>query len=328
MKIKTLTPVHIGSGDRYMGLDFIIKGNKVIMLDLPNLFRKLEEDGKNVMKIIGDLRSKKTEVEDLVEDVESFKLKEIPFEGENKREILKHVQSLGKPYIPGSSVKGAIRTALLWKAVRDDQRLLNWTLNYIKNLRGRINPRKVDDALETKVFRLSGLLNRDDPKNDLLRALKVTDSGFFENVKIYEVKYLNARSLSVCAECIDAGDSAEIDVEVDEIVLSYLEQRLDFDGVKEATREFARAIVDAELARAYPERTKREFRNVLNNRGILLRIGWGIGWFSTTIGTLLKSHPDFEEARRKLRLGRGAHFPVTRRVAWDDRPLGWVSIDG
>ncbi len=328
MKIKILTPVHIGSGDRYMRFDFMIKDNKVIILDLPSLLRKLEESGKDVMKIIGDLRSRRMELEDLVDDVESLKLKEIPFEGENKREILKHVQSLGKLYIPGSSVKGAIRTALLWKAVWDDKRLIDWTLDYIKNLRGKIDLRKVDNALEAKVFRSSKLLKKDDPKNDLLRALKVLDSGFFKKIKVYEVKYLNAKGLSVCVECIDSGDSAEINVEVDKIVLSYLEQRLDFDDVKEATKEFARAIVEAELARTYPERAKNEFRSILNNRGILLRMGWGIGWFSTTIGTLLRSHPDFEEVRRKLRLGRSVRFPVTRRITWDGRPLGWVSIDG
>ncbi|MCD6492924.1 MAG: hypothetical protein J7K36_03865 [Archaeoglobaceae archaeon] len=52
------------------------------------------------------------------------------------------------------------------------------------------------------------------------------------------------------------------------------------------------------------------------------------------MGTLLKTHPEFESIREKLGLGRNPkakrkfskNFPTIRRITFDKRPLGWISI--
>jgi len=337
MRIETLSPVHVGSGEKYTAVDFTITDGRVIFLDTSRVFQELERRGEDLLRVAEDIGRGRLRVEDLIGDLNEFKRREVPFTGvRERREILKHIQSAGNLYIPGSTIKGAIRTAILWKAVKDDRRLLEWTVEYLKNqIRGnrRPDPKKLDDGLEAKVFRSSELLRKDDPKNDLLRALRVTDSTFFRKSRVYEVRFLNMRGFSVLAECIDGGDFAEVEVGIDEVTLSYLKQKLDFDDVREATREFAEEIVNAEVERGYPERTKNEFRNVLKARGLILRIGWGIGWYSTTIGTLLRTRREFEDIRRRLKLGRSPrgnrpsrNFPVTRRVTFDGRPLGWVSI--
>jgi len=337
MKIEILSPVHVGSGEKYTAIDFTITDGRVIFLDISRVFQELERRGEDLVKVADDVGRGRLGVEALIEDIGELKRREVPFTGvRRRREILKHIQSAENLYIPGFTIKGAIRTAILWKAVKDDHRLLEWTVEYLKNQirKGeRLDPRKLDDKLEAKVFRSSELLKNDDPKNDLLRALRVTDSNFFRKSRVYEVKFLSMRNFSVLVECIEVGDSAEVEIEIDEIILSYLGQKLDFDDMMNATREFAEEIVNAEVMRSYPERTKNEFRDVLKARGLILRIGWGIGWYSTTIGTLLRTHREFEDIRRGLKLGRGPrskrlsrNFPVTRRVTWDDRPLGWVSV--
>uniref|UniRef100_A0A7C2N7S8 CRISPR system Cms protein Csm5 n=1 Tax=Archaeoglobus fulgidus TaxID=2234 RepID=A0A7C2N7S8_ARCFL len=339
MKLEILTPVHIGSGDKYYATDFVIKGDRVVFVDSTRFFEEVEKKGLDPINVAREISEGK-KIEDFV-DLSKIKIREVPFKGRTSRnEILAHIKSRGKPYIPGSTIKGAIRTAILWKEVKDSRELLNWTVNYIKkklnekrNL-GRKELIKLDDELEEKVFRKAELTGRrSDPKNDLLRALRICDSEFIDDCRIYEIKFLGMRNFSMLAECTEAGQVAEFEASIDGFTLDYLSQKLDYDYILSAAREFAEKVVEVELERKYPQKAITEFKNVLNTRGIILRIGWGTGWYSSTIGTLLKTHPKFEDLRRKLGLGKNPrtgrfsrNFPMVRRITFDDRPLGWISI--
>jgi len=340
MKIEILTPTHIGSGDKYLAMDYVIRGNRIVFVDSMKFFEEIEKRGLNAIEVAREIGEGEKSVDDYV-DVSKIKVKEIPFHGRiTRKEILMHIKSRGKPYIPGSSIKGAVRTAILWKEVKDDRDLLNWTINHIKNeLKGkrylqRKDLTKLDDKLEEKVFRKANLTEKaGDPKNDLLRALRVSDSTFLDRYSVYQINFLGMGNFSVLAECVDDGQVAEVETNIDGFTLHYLNQKLDYDYILSATREFAGKIVEVETSRSYPERTKQEFRRVLKAKGIVLRVGWGTGWYSSTIGTLLKTHPEFEELRRKLGLGRNPRtgrfsrdFPLIRRVTSDNRPLGWVLI--
>ncbi len=336
MRLEVLTPTHVGSGEKYSAIDFVVKGDKVVFIDSMKFFEEIERKGLDAVEVARKIGSGVGSVMDYIRDLSNIKMHEVHLIGRppRKKEILMHIKSRGKPYIPGSSVKGAVRTVLLWKAVKEDGKLLEQTVNYLKNLRN-IDFKKVDDWLEKRVFRKAILegTKEGDPKNDLLRVLRVSDSSFFESWSVYQVKFLGMRSFSVLAECIDSGQTAEIAVDFDGFTLKYLSQRLDLDDIIHASREFAEEIVRVETNRSYPEESKQEFRRVLKSRGLILRIGWGTGWYSSTIGTLLKTHPEFERMRRKLGLGRNPrtkrfsrNFPLTRRVTFDSKPLGWVAI--
>lgn len=340
MKIETLTPVHISSGDKYLAVDFAVIGNKVIFIDMLKFFQEIERTGANPIEVAQKI-AKGSSVNDFIKDLSRVKEYEVPFTGRRvRREILKHIKTNGKLYIPGSTIKGAIRTALLWKAVKDDRTLLNKTIQLIKRKIGnrkylnRKELTRLDDELENIVFRKSKLtIRKDDPKNDVLRVLRVTDTLPFKKGKVYEIKFLGMRNFSQLVECIDYGDSSELDIEIDDYTVSFMDQKLDLDDIGIATKEFTEEIVKTEMNRNYPERAKNEFRNVLKVKGIVLRIGWGTGWYSSTIGTLLKTHPEFENLRKKLGLGKNPrtgrfsrNFPMIRRVTFDDRPLGWVAI--
>ncbi len=340
MKLEILTPVHIGSGNKYLALDYVIKGNKVVFIDPMKFFERIEKMGLNPVEVARGIGQGERSIEDYVSELSDIKTREIPFNGRNKRrEILMHIKSNERLYIPGSSIKGAIRTAILWKVARDNRDTLNWVINYIKELVGKksLSKRdliKLDDRLEERVFRKSCLVEKkDDPKNDLLRALRVSDSTFLDSYSVYEVKFLGMRNFSVLAECINPEQSAEVETNIDEFTLHYLKTRLDFDYLLSATREFAEEIVGVETERNYPEKAKKEFRNVLKAKGVVLRIGWGTGWYSSTIGALLKTHPEFESVRKKLGLGRNPrirrfsrNFPLIRRITFDNKPLGWIAV--
>ena len=335
MEIEVLTPVHIGSGDKLlMNLDFIVKGNRVIVLDTPKLFDYLIERGYDAVDIA------KVELRELIEkegiDVENFKKYVLPFTGAVRSEISEHIKTGGKPYIPGSSIKGAIRTAVLWYAVKNDRKLLDYAIKSLESKvsrsRGKIAKilKEADDELERVVFGR-------DPRNDIMRAMRVEDSKPFNSLRVYEVRVLGSRGIGVSVECIEGGKT-EVGICVDDSVLksidsNYKEFVKDFDTIAEITREFSEALIDAELEYNYFEKTKAEFRAVKKCKGMILRLGWGTGWYSKTIGLLLKTHPKFESLRRRLGLGWSRRtkrfydiFPKTRRVTVDGKPLGWVCI--
>ena len=345
MKIEVLTPVHIGSGDKYLALDYVIRGDRVVFIDSIKFFSEVEKKGLDPVEVARDVGSGGKSVEDYI-DTSRIKLKELRFVGKIKRnEILMHIKSLGNSYIPGSSIKGAVRTAILWKEVKEDRGLLELAIreikstisNYERKEKKKMIPKKelnrLDDKLEKEVFRKAKLVYKeDDPKNDLLRALRVYDSDSFKT-SVYQINFLGMKNFSILAECIDPEQIADIEMDIDDFILQHLNQRFDFDYITTATREFAEEIVKTEIKRGYPEEAKREFKNVLKAKGAVLRVGWGSGWYSSTIGTLLKTHPEFESIRRKLGLGRNPrtgrfskNFPLIRRVTFDNKPLGWITL--
>src|SRR5262249_19520957 len=67
-----------------------------------------------------------------------------------------------RPYIPGSSLKGALRTVLAWHGFQQRKLIFD-----VDNLGG--NPNWAAQSIERKLFGA-------DPNHDLLRALQVADS--------------------------------------------------------------------------------------------------------------------------------------------------------
>jgi len=100
----------------------------------------------------------------------------------------------GKPYIPGSSIKGAIRTAVLFKMIKDhlDAGRANTAVSYIKDIK-----RKIDDFLkrtegknnrykdiekarfanELTEFIFQNGITGSNPNIDFFRAIKIKDSS-------------------------------------------------------------------------------------------------------------------------------------------------------
>ena len=154
MEIKTLTPVHIGSGNKLTRVDFIVRNGKVIVLDAPKLFRALEEKGCNVMNIVNELsyRSLDDLAKDFGLDAIDFRLYEVKLTG-SIGEISEQIKTRGRAYIPGSSIKGAIRTAILWHILKNDKSLLNFAVKCVEELTKRRITNKTlkmaDDKIES-----------------------------------------------------------------------------------------------------------------------------------------------------------------------------------
>lgn len=124
IQLQPVTPVHIGSGeekDWIYGLDFIVDGNKAYVIDL----KKVAENGYDINRITACFLNK---------DVKGVK----QLLGNNLKAVSKRIflypqvntnsnikafirnQLTDKPVIPGSSLKGAIRS-ILFTYLRDNE---------------------------------------------------------------------------------------------------------------------------------------------------------------------------------------------------------------
>ncbi len=158
-QVKVVTPVHIGvAQEKFLreGIDFIVKHNKIYVLDQRKLIDKYGVNNYTAYVMNGKLKDK------ISNDLDHLNLRVESFAGSTQelRPTIKNTLS-GKPYIPGTSMKGAIRSALVHHASKD-------TTNFSPgNLFGRI-------------------------EEDIMKFIKVSDVEF-ESTKIYNSKIYNLK---------------------------------------------------------------------------------------------------------------------------------------
>lgn len=222
MKITALGPIHVGDGKKLKKIEYIYdkQNNRVFVLDATKTYSYLEQEGK-----LGRFQEyilspeKGHKDEDNSKDIFSFLLKEnISKEiweswksydyviTEREDTSLKEIHSFvkdanGRPYVPGSSIKGMIRTALLAYLLGNkiegsdeegmflyrkiDKQQIQYTLSKAKKESiavGKRDLRKESVELEALVFHQLELRNGIRMENQrnavcsILRGLLVRDS--------------------------------------------------------------------------------------------------------------------------------------------------------
>ena len=176
-RIQALTPVFIGAGTNLVkGVDIIEHDGDTVRLDLNKVYQKyIERDPEGLTSAIeeGDLRN-------FLKDEDISGLIEQKFNGKCLgQELMDHVKDgFGNPIIPGSSLKGSLKTALMHSLIEQDQQVKDRYLSYLKNQKGY--PRKKEWAsqeLQSALFskRKSGLKGSN-PNFDIGRVFRTTDA--------------------------------------------------------------------------------------------------------------------------------------------------------
>ena len=222
MKITVIGPIHVGDGKKLKKIEYIYdkQNNRVVVLDTTKTYSYLEQEGK-----LGRFQEyilspeKGHKDEDNSKDIFSFLLKEniskeiweswksydydiTEREDTSLKEIHSFVKDVnGRPYIPGSSIKGMIRTALLAYLIGNkvegsdeegmflyrkiDKQQIQYTLSKAKKESiavGKRDLRKESVELEALVFHQLELRNGIRMENQrnavcsILRGLLVRDS--------------------------------------------------------------------------------------------------------------------------------------------------------
>jgi CRISPR-associated protein Csm5 len=265
------------------------------------------------------------------------------------REATKDVFS--QPMIPGSSIKGAIRTALLWHLIENNDDAFNFASENLKNkLRDsggrRPNRQWAGQDIERNVFGRS-------PNYDLMRAVQVSDTQTvpIDALEIGEAwtvtldprnrlvqKRERGQEYKTFVEQLRVGQRLQLSIRIDDFLFSDgAEKDLHFQGPKQEAinqlpavcNQLAGGIIEEELGffehyQGLPEITN--FYESLSDRlenlpdgAFLLQIGWGGGYNAKTVTDLLVGDDESEdllmELRRHYRLGESR----SRRGSYDAR---------
>ena len=253
LEITGISPVFIGSGDLYSQLDYIVEDQKVHLLNFNSLLgaiplNLIDDLTKN---ILDNFRNNRWEG-----DVKSF-LEEYDLDwkkhvkqthdliGEiSKNELHQFIKTSDRLYIPGSSVKGAIRTSVLFSLLKNNPTIRDReesnVLRYFKD-------RNIQELIRTSA------------KDDLLRALIVSDLHLSDpknNTQIVEssVYHLENKefTIPIFYEVLDKGfhgsGSIKIDknlIESDFLKAQYFD--LNASSLVEAVNDFSQRIITHEL---------------------------------------------------------------------------------
>lgn len=361
LSIKLLSPLHIGSGGTLAeGFDYLVRDDKVYVLDQDALIDLALRRAQQGAHDRDDIRGVTDAIMAMgLEDLEkagyllakdlqpASPLVRYTLRGRPAmREIREHIKDVyDQPYVPGSSVKGAMRTALAWWAFHE----LGMAVDAAQ-FRGAKKERAAQ-AMEKKIF-------GPDPNHDLLRALLVSDSAPLgsEHLKLATIRVhpsggSGQESLDLAVEVLGPRAEPSLRVRIDGFVLGQqVAGQLGFGSKAQwlpqlpaICREHAaqRIREEGDYCHATGASYLERFYLGLNNRlkqlhqnAFLLQLSWGAGWSAKTLGSRLRADASqFEDIRRTLRLGRvhpgkSARFPSSRRVAVIGKesmlPLGWV----
>jgi CRISPR-associated protein Csm5 len=349
LTLETLSPIHIGSGkgDLLLDYDYLVEGNRAVIIDIDRLLEEVDEE-----RLETAAEDPKLSLLLAPEETERYKAYEMDIAAGHPHRIRQHIKdAFERLYVPGSSIKGALRTALAWSA--------HYGALTLGGLGQRNDPNKADDSVE------AGLLDYDprNTHNDLLRALRITDA--FPQISITpralqvdifslrgQPPSLKPKGEPIFLEVIPRGTTMEATLIMDRYILRperrvrgmyHFRKRHFFDQLIERCREFSGQLIKLELdfysdcgiwklQGFYEALAKRQAS--LQSDEFLMPIGWGTGWLAKTIGTkLTRGEVSTVADTYHLEKWQGPLFPEvfpkTRRLVGDrqaSEPLGWVKM--
>ncbi len=354
VKLTTLTPVHVGNGN------FLQNNIEFIKASFNNSLSAGVIDDRKVLNIIGSenvdawvsiidkkedlfsyLKSRKQDV--TLNDI-SRRIIPIADSDKNFISLKEHIHNgQGCPYIPGSTIKGSLRSAVF-----------NWEM---RNRKKQLTESEVSSGKYVSSRNLEGILFGNDPKVDVFRFLQVGDAYFQKGCTVA----LNLKSLNIIqdgrkvilddkvqqlVESIDTEYEVELDIKLNESLLKYNQGKgyIDkhpvwmegLDSLFKLVNDNTLLLLEEEIAfwkvddkfesvEAYISELEKIRDAVLNSNEdeCVTRLGHGVGWTFIN-GAWIKKEEIVSDYLYKKIVGSSRPkneryenypFPKTRRVS-------------
>lgn len=360
LRLSLLTPLHIGSGETLLsGFDYAVYDRKTWIIDNDRFAAHvLDTDEPRFQRLL-----QSTPPAQLLQPADfqnaphifRYVLPGVPHRSDTGAEIKAYIKNVfNQPYLPGSSLKGALRTLLFRQAFRQDgQQLRPQDLGRSRSWAAQ--------GLEHEL--LSTAVRRGDaPNYSLLRALQVADS---DPVDAGTLLLVNARVFGrhktgapINLECIRPDTELTATLTIDNYLfddaqankkLNFAARREWLQSLADLANEQARRRIEQEIT-FYRQRGASQagaFYQALH--GLLkqptpgqfvIQVGWGGGWDSKTLSYLLPDKTrdavveQYRLARNYFKAGE-TPFPRTRRAVGKGqgeqieplRPFGWLLVE-
>jgi CRISPR type III-A-associated RAMP protein Csm5 len=362
VKIETLTPVHIGSGNK------ISKMEMTTFIDGEDSFIGIVSPEK-VINLIGEQNISNwisfiSQGKPLDDFVRKFAPKARPTDyisrsilvydngGNELKECLHN--GAGQPYIPGSSIKGAIRTAVIAHSVAG------------KDYSGKIEVKGRPSAKQVEFMLTTNCISQGDtPNSDFFRFLKIGDAYFDKDCEIALMAInLNIRSShdslideskKMLTEAICAETETTFSLKIDKSISDWCSSQSsrvrvksvpDFMGTVESlfdiVNNHTKSLLQSEIE--YWHRIDKDgatdyidnMEDILSvakscsTDSCVLRIGAGSGWRFMT-GAWTEKYDNFESfivpaSRPRNAVYQDYDFPKSRRIDRDGSVFGFVKL--
>lgn len=295
--IKILTPVHVGAAqEKHLsnGLDYVTEKGKIYFLDENKILKNFKSEVYANSLSKGNLK-------DLLKDKD---LKEYSSKIENVSggagsDIKTHIKNVidNKPYIPGSSLKGAIRSVIFNDAKKVADRFEEWTF-------GKIH----EDAFRYIIVRDSFFYESRFYNTKIFNLFKENGqwkAGWKHAFKGTNTSGFKASGFTTTYECIEVGNLAECKIELNkkqyfsgknysEIkevnTLNDLFDSVEKDKLFSLLQKYMNSYLDKEIA-FFNKYKNSESDSILkmydhlkklNVEAPVLRLGQGVGFYSIT----------------------------------------------
>jgi len=334
LQCEILSPLHIGTGKEIEPLDYIITGERLYRLSFERFVTDMTEGERKVFESIldkGNLLEIRKYVEERI-NIERNTLYSAEVstqimslyntkKGDIQNQLLIHpfirTEGTYAAIVPGSSIKGAVRTAVISKLAADSR------LPKPKDFRE-------EDTFEATV------LGYKDGKDDPFRGIKIRDIAL-ENgaVIIRDVKNaarkdgkLQTNDMQIICEVSHSLISGktigfETELSFDEALFSthFLSKTLTMNLIKESCLHFYKEKMEKDHEKFYKNSDVEKYSNqllgtVLDRNSFLLRVGRFSGVESITLDNYRNPKPP----------GNKTVWGRSRNLAEGKYPMGWVKV--
>lgn len=335
LRCELLSPVHIGAGDAIDPLNYIIVNRRLHKVSFENFVLSMDDSRRKAFEGIidkGDLVEIRRYVADNVrkekdityavavtpniETLYKSKIGDI----QNQLILVPFIRTEGDsvPLIPGSSLKGAIRTAVISEIAKNS------------------NLPKPRDVREEYAFE-SQVLGYKDGKDDPFRGIKIRDRSLQKDDTIVrEVKNvsrkkggpLQSNNIQMICEVTHShvtGQPVNFDTEIclDDVLFStgFLSREFSIEQIIASCRDFYKDKMEHEHKKFYKnsevEKLSAQLLNTtLEDKSFLLRVGRFSGVESVTLDNYRNPKPP----------GNKAVWGTSRNLAEGLYPMGWVKV--
>ena len=360
--LDILTPTHIGSDEEISPIEYFIEGQDLVLCDMEALFRDPNFDADAYMKFItGSTTPYLGDFDDgIAKNHPKMRVKldcgRLP---SPYPVIKKHICTRGIPYIPGSSIKGSIRSALLYHGLTKQAES--------DDLKMAVEACLLKDFTTLKT--LSGKLGRYTSPQNYVKKKKFKEKNYLELLTRIGLDYYLKEGVKIQKRDLDFASFLEVsDTHVEDEDLKTAVYASKVAGTRRQMPAYYEAMVPGQgllftvkpLGFKFNQKTlmqviNRFYRKCQINdlkwykenglssaaeflermprskEDCLIRIGQGSGAFSTSLLMLAR---DLDIAKGYVKAwrvtGHLTEEPKTRKVLIDGRrnaiPMGWALI--
>ena len=354
--LKTKSPVIVAAGSEYQygPQEYIftkgkLNGNLVDLvkkIDITKYYKSLDEDKKE--ELLSNLLDSDFNLDEYFKsntDIKNYGYYSSVSMCKTRpnKEIMEHVKTVNKLYIPGSSLKGALTTAILYD---------NITINDVEDTvrKNYLNKEKYNNILRKYFSSKKG----NSAQKNIMRFIQISDTNLLKIPRIYDIQsiqvkpydyeyYKRGSIVTTYYETIEQNSKLNCDITIkkDKEILNQLNLKekgkiLDIDYIKDVLYNFSMDYIEYEqdfidtynidFLKDYYKQLARE--NTPDSP--LIRVGLGSGFMQTTINMKTKN----EDPMLYKKVQKIAHknsydyeFPKSRKItAKTKKPLGWIKL--